>query len=157
MRSVEFITEDSNGKLAWRIRFRRFKDMPSYMPEREGKVYLMPTDHSALRTFGNLTGKDDEKITQMPTEAYLVSGDAMVGDMSIINAISKETKTRKDQSRIEQLKKLYLNYRVPYSQYKPGMFKYPEILADPGQIQKLDKAVVYDKNTGEIVIKDKKR
>jgi hypothetical protein len=70
MRSVEFITEDTNGKLAWRIRFRRFKDMPSYMPEREGKVYLMPTDHSALRTFGNLTGKDDEKITQMPTEAY---------------------------------------------------------------------------------------
>jgi hypothetical protein len=157
MRSFEFITEDTNGKLAWRIRFRRFKDMPSYMPEREGKVYLMPTDSSALQTFGNLTGKDDEKITQMPTEAYLVSGDAMVGDMSIINAISRETKTTKDENRIEQLKKLYLNYRVPYSQYKPGMFKYPEILAEPGQIQKLDKSVVYDKNTGMIVIKDKKR
>jgi len=148
-------SENSSGKLAWRIRFRRFKDMPSYMPEREGKVYLMPTDHSAVRTFGNLTGKDNEKITQMPTEAYLVSGDAMVGDMSIINAISRETKTNKDENRIEQLKKLYLNYRVPYSQYKPGMFKYPEILADPSQLQKLDKAVVYDKNTGEIVIKDK--
>jgi len=151
------VREDTNGIPAWRIRFRRFKDMPSYMPEREGKVYLMPTDHSALRTFGNLTGKDDEKITQMPTEAYLVSGDAMVGDMSIINAISKETKTNKDENRIEQLKKLYLNTRVPYSQYKPSMFKYPEILADPSQIQKLDKAVVYDKNTGEIVIKDKKK
>ena len=148
--------EGINGIPAWRIRFRRFKDMPSYMPEREGKVYLMPTDHSALRTFGNLTGKDDEKITQMPTEAYLVSGDAMVGDMSIINAISKETKTTNNQDRIEQLKKLYLNYRVPYSQYKPGMYKYPEILADPSQLQKLDKAVVYDRNTGEIVIKDKK-
>jgi len=148
-------SENSSGKLAWRIRFRRFKDMPSYMPEREGKVYLMPTDHSAVRTFGNLTGKDNEKITQMPTEAYLVSGDAMVGDMSIINAISRETKTNKDQNKIEQLKKLYLNTRVPYSQYKPGMFKYPEILADPSQLQKLDKAVVYDKNTGEIVIKDK--
>lgn len=155
--SRKVFIEDENGKLAWRIRFRRFKDMPSYMPEREGKVYLMPTDNSALRTFGNLTGKDDEKITQMPTEAYLVSGDAMVGDMSIINAISKETKTTKDQNRIEQLKKLYLNYRVPYSQYKPGIFKYPEILAEPSQIQKLDKSVVYDKDTGEIVIKDKKR
>lgn len=149
------IHEDTDNKLAWRIRFRRFKGMPSYMPEREGKVYLMPTDHSALRTFGNLTGKDDEKITQMPTEAYLVSGDAMVGDMSIINAISRETKTTNNQDRIEQLKKLYLNYRVPYSQYKPGMFKYPEILADPSQLTKLDKSVVYDRNTGEIVIKDK--
>jgi hypothetical protein len=88
---------------------------------------------------------------------HIVSGDAMVGDMSIINAISRETKTTKDENKIEQLKKLYLNYRVPYSQYKPGMFKYPEILAEPGQIQKLDKAVVYDKNAGEIVIKDKKR
>ena len=155
--SRKVFVEDGSGKLAWRIRFRRFKDMPSYMPEREDKVYLMPTDSSALQTFGNLTGKDDEKITQMPTEAYLVSGDAMVGDMSIINAISRETKTTKDENRIEQLKKLYLNYRVPYSQYKPGMFKYPEILAEPGQIQKLDKSVVYDKNTGMIVIKDKKR
>lgn len=153
--SRKVFVEDDSGKLAWRIRFRRFKGMPSYMPEREGKVYLMPTDHSALRTFGNLTGKDDEKITQMPTEAYLVSGDAMVGDMSIINAISRETKTTNNQDRIEQLKKLYLNYRVPYSQYKPGMYKYPEILAEPSQIQKLDKAVVYDRNTGEIVIKDK--
>ncbi|NDB86664.1 MAG: ASCH domain-containing protein [Alphaproteobacteria bacterium] len=154
--SRKVFVEDGNGKLAWRIRFRRFKGMPSYMPEREGKVYLMPTDHSALRTFGNLTGKDDEKITQMPTEAYLVSGDAMVGDMSIINAISRETKTTNNQDRIEQLKKLYLNYRVPYSQYKSGMYKYPEILADPSQLTKLDKSVVYDRNTGEIVFKDKK-
>ena len=156
MRASEFITEDSNGKLAWRIRFRRFKDLSPLMPERENKIYLMPTDHSALRTFGNLTGKDDEKITKMPTEAYLVSGDARVGDMSIINAIHRELQTTKDQDRIEKLKKLYLNTSIPYSQYRPGIFKYPEILADPGQLTKLDKAVVYDRNTGEIAIKDKK-
>ena len=165
--SRKVFVENENGKLAWRIRFRRFKDMSPLMPERENKIYLMPTDHSALRTFGNLTGKDDEKITQMPTEAYLVSGDAMVGDMSVINAIfnamsyqmnTKNPELKKQyQTKIDQLKKLYLNYRVPYSQYKPGMFKYPEILADPSQIQKLDKAVVYDRNTGEIVIKDKKQ
>lgn len=149
------LNEDANNKLAWRIRFRRFKDLPALMPEREGKVYLMPTDHSALRTFGNLTGKDDEKITRMPTEAYLVSGDAMVGDMSIINAIHRERQTTKDQERIEKLKKLYLNTRVPYSQYRPGMFKYPEILAEPSQLTKLDKSVTYNKNTGEIDIKDK--
>lgn len=149
------VHESDNNKLAWRIRFKRFKDMPSFMPERENKIYLMPTDHSALRTFGNLTGKDDEKITRMPTEAYLVSGDAMVGDMSIINAIYRELQTTKDQDRIEKLKKLYLNTSVPYSQYRPGIFKYPEILAEPNQLTKLDKAVVYDKNTGEIVIKDK--
>lgn len=165
--SRKVFVEDDSGKLAWRIRFRRFKDLSPLMPERENKIYLMPTDHSALRTFGNLTGKDDEKITKMPTEVYLVSGDAMVGDMSVINDIfnamsyqmnTKNPELKKQyQTKIDQLKKLYLNTRVPYSQYKPGMFKYPEILADPSQIQKLDKAVVYDRNTGEIVIKDKKQ
>ena len=154
--TYESITEDENGKLAWRIRFRRFKDLSPLMPERENKIYLMPTDHSALRTFGNLTGKDDEKITKMPTEAYLVSGDARVGDMSIINAIHRELQTTKDQERIEKLKKLYLNTSIPYNQYRPGIFKYPEILAEPSQLTKLDKSVVYDKNTGEIAIKDKK-
>jgi len=159
------ISEDENSKLAWRIRFRRFKDLSPLMPEREGKVYLMPTDHSALRTFGNLTGKDDEKITQMPTEAYLVSGDAMVGDMSIINTIFNAMSYQMNnknpvikaqyQKKIDDLKRLYLNYRVPYSQYKPGMFKYPEILAEPNQLTKLDKSVTYNKNTGEIDIKDK--
>lgn len=149
------INEDENGKLAWRIRFRRFKDLSPLMPERENKIYLMPTDHSALRTFGNLTGKDDEKITKMPTEAYLVSGDARVGDMSIINAIHRELQTNKDQERIEKLKKLYLNTSIPYSQYRPGIFKYPEILAEPSQLTKLDKSVTYNKNTGEIDIKDK--
>jgi len=148
--------EDTDTRqLAWRIRFRRFKDLSPLMPERENKIYLMPTDHSALRTFGNLTGKDDEKITKMPTEAYLVSGDARVGDMSIINAIHRELQTTKDQDRIEKLKKLYLNTSVPYSQYRPGVFKYPEILADPSQLTKLDKSVTYNKNTGEIDIKDK--
>jgi predicted nucleotidyltransferase len=149
------INEDENSKLAWRIRFRRFKDLSPLMPERENKIYLMPTDHSALRTFGNLTGKDDEKITKMPTEAYLVSGDARVGDMSIINAIHRELQTTKDQDRIEKLKKLYLNTSMPYSQYRPGVFKYPEILAEPSQLTKLDKSVTYNKNTGEIDIKDK--
>jgi type III secretion system FlhB-like substrate exporter len=149
------IHEDGDSKLAWRIRFRRFKDLSPLMPERENKIYLMPTDHSALRTFGNLTGKDDEKITKMPTEAYLVSGDARVGDMSIINAIHRELQTTKDQDRIEKLKKLYLNTSIPYSQYRPGIFKYPEILAEPNQLTKLDKSVTYNKNTGEIDIKDK--
>ena len=153
--SRKVFVEDENGKLAWRIRFRRFKDLSPLMPERENKIYLMPTDHSALRTFGNLTGKDDEKITKMPTEAYLVSGDARVGDMSIINAIHRELQTTKDQERIEKLKKLYLNTSVPYSQYRPGIFKYPEILAEPSQLTKLDKSVSYNKNTGEIDIKDK--
>lgn len=149
------ISEDENGKLAWRIRFRRFKDLSPLMPERENKVYLMPPDRSALETFYNLTGKDEEKITKMPTEAYMVSGDAMVGDMSIINAIHRELQTTKDEDRIQKLKKLYLNTRVPYSQYSPGLFKYPEILAEPSQLKQLNKSVTYDKNTGEIVFKDK--
>jgi len=152
------VNEQSGAGIpAWRIRFRRFRDMPAYMPEREGKVYLMPLDHSALRTFGNLTGKDDEKIRNMPTEAYMVSGDAMVGDMSIINAIHRELQTTKDQDRVEKLKKLYLNTRVPYSQYRPGVFKYPEILAEPAQLHRLDKAVSYDRDTGEIVLRDRTR
>lgn len=165
--SRKVFVENENGKLAWRIRFRRFKDMSPLMPERENKIYLMPTDNSALQTFGNLTGKDDDKITKMPTEAYMVSGDAMVGDMSIINTIfnamsyqmnTKNPELKKQyQKKIDDLKRLYLNYRVPYSQYRPGMFKLPEILAEPSQVQKLDKSVVYDKNTGEIVIKDKNR
>lgn len=152
------VNEQTGGGIpAWRIRFRRFKDLSPLMPERENKVYLMPMDHSALRTFGNLTGKDDEKIRNMPTEAYLVSGDAMVGDMSIINAIHRELQTTKDQDRVEKLKKLYLNTRVPYSQYRPGVFKYPEILAEPSQLQKLDKSVSYDRDTGEIVLRDRTR
>lgn len=153
--SRKVFVEDDNSKLAWRIRFKRFKDLSPLMPERENKVYLMPPDRSALETFYNLTGKDEEKITKMPTEAYMVSGDAMVGDMSIINAIHRELQTTKDEDRIQKLKKLYLNTRVPYSQYSPGLFKYPEILAEPSQLKQLNKSVTYDKNTGEIVFKDK--
>jgi hypothetical protein len=58
---------------------------------------------------------------------------------------------------IEELKQDYLKSRVPYSQYRPGMFKMPEILAEPGQVQQLDKKVVYDKDTGELSLKDPAR
>ena len=84
MKSSEFITEN----LAWRIRFRRFKDMDPLLPEREGKMYFMPLDHSAVRTFSNLTGKDHYKISNMPTEVYEIPGDSMVYDMKIINSVN---------------------------------------------------------------------
>ena len=44
MRAKEFITES----LAWRIRFKRFSDMDPLLPEREGKMYFLPFDSSAL-------------------------------------------------------------------------------------------------------------
>ena len=164
-----FVEDDEIPKnLAWRIRFRRFSDLDPLLPERKDKVYLMPLDKSALRTFGSLTGKDDEKIRNMPTEVYAVDDNALVGDMHIINQIFREVGDLKRNKKIldrpenakskqetidfiEELKKSYIDTRVPFSQYKEGMFKFPEILAEPNQITKvIDKGVTYDKNTGEI-------
>jgi len=166
--------ELSNGKPAWRIRFERFKGLDSLLPERENKMYLMPLDKSALRTFGSLTGKDFDKIKNMPTEVYSVDGNAMVGDMYIINQIFRQMQELKQYKQImnrpenaknkqetldfiEELKQEYLNTRVPYSEYRPGMFRFPEILAEPGQITKIEnKGVSYDKNTGEIKLTDRR-
>lgn len=164
-----FVEDDEIPKnLAWRIRFRRFSDLDPLLPERKDKIYLMPLDKSALRTFGSLTGKDDEKIRNMPTEVYAVDDNALVGDMHIINQIFREVGDLKRNKKIlvrpenakskqetidfiEELKKSYIDTRVPFSQYKEGMFKFPEILAEPSQITKIeDRGVTYDKNTGEI-------
>jgi hypothetical protein len=152
---------DIPNNLAWRIRFRRFKDMDPLLPERENKMYFMPFDHSAVRTFSNLTGKDHYKIGNMPTEVYEIPGDSMVYDMKIINSVNNARnyaynerdpeKKAKYEKMIDYHKKQYLASGVPYSQYRPGMFDYPEILADPGSVKKIeDKGVTYDKNTGEI-------
>ena len=169
MRAREFVIEDTDsGYPAWRIRFTKFRKTPSVLPEREGKVYLMPADESALKTFYSLTGKDFTKINNMPTEAYIVSGDARVGDMHtinyLINAI-KELKhwrsawtpesVEKREKYIEELKQEYLNGMVPLSQYRPGQFSMPEILAEPSQVQPIPRSVIYDKNTGEIVLTPK--
>ena len=158
MRAEEFTTPKN---LAWRIRFRRFKDMDPLLPEREGKMYFLPFDHSAVRTFSNLTGKDHYKIGNMPTEVYEIPGDAMVYDMKIFNSIvnarnyayNERNPERKKQyeKMIDYHKKTYLDSGVPYSEYKPGMFDYPEILADPNSVRKIeDRGVTYDKNTGQI-------
>jgi hypothetical protein len=157
MRAKEFITES----LAWRIRFRRFKDMNPILPEREGKMYFLPLDSSALGTFSNLTGKDYHKIANMPTEVYEIPDNAMVYDMKIFNSIvnainyanNEKNPERKKQyeKMIDYHKKQYISTGVPYNQYEPGMFDYPEILVDPAYARKLDdKGVSYDKNTGEI-------
>jgi len=160
--------ESGQGHPAWRIRFRRFSNLPAVIPEREGKVYLMPTDENALKTFYSLTGKDFTKINNMPTEAYMVSGDAMVGDMHTINYLLnaiKELKhwrsawtpesVEKREKYIEELKQEYLDKMEPLSQYQPGQFSMPEILAEPGQIQPVSRSVIYDKNTGDIVLRPK--
>ena len=168
------ISEDGTIKPAWRIRFKRFSDLDPLMPERDNKMYFMPLDKSALRTFTSLTGKDFDKIKNMPSEVYEVDGNAMVGDMYIINIIHRQIGELKQYKKIldrpindknkqqtidfiEQLKQQYLESRVPYSQYKEGMFKFPEILAEPSQVRKIeDKGVGYDKDTGEIKITDRK-
>lgn len=142
MKSTEF----TSNNLAWRIRFKRFKNLSPLIPERENKVYLMPFDFNSLLTYSSLTGKDFFKIKYMPTEVYKVSGDAIVGDMAIINKIFSTN----DEQEKEQLKKDYLNTMVPFSQYKEGMFKRPEILADPNQIKKVNMSVYYDTNTSEL-------
>ena len=168
---AESVAESSgttDTRHAWRIQFSRFKDLPVMLPEREGKMYFMPLDENGLRTYYSLTGKDAEKIRFMPAEAYSVSGDAWVGDMLTINFLLKAVKEFKQMGKsltpeskqkkleyIEGLKQQYLESRVPYSQYRPGMFRMPEILAEPGQVQKLDKAVAYNKDTGELSLRDR--
>jgi hypothetical protein len=158
MRASEFTIPKN---LAWRIRFKRFSDMDPLLPEREGKMYFLPFDSSALGTFSNLTGKDYRKIANMPTEVYELPDDAMVYDMKIINSVNNarnyaynETdpeKKAKYEKMIDYHKNQYISTGVPYSQYEPGMFDYPEVLADPTKVKKLsDKGVTYDKNTGEI-------
>lgn len=157
MRASEF----ENKNLVWRIRFKRFSDMDPLLPEREGKMYFMPLDSSALNTFSNLTGKDYKKIGNMPTEVYEIPGDSMVYDMKIINSVNNARnyaynerdpeKKAKYEKMIDYHKKQYLASGVPFSQYQPGMFDYPEILADPGSVKKIEnRGVTYDKNTGEI-------
>jgi hypothetical protein len=158
--------EETPKNLAWRIRFKRFKDMDPLLPEREGKLYFMPFDHSAVRTFSNLTGKDHYKISNMPTEVYELPDDAMVYDMKIINSVNnarnyaynERNPERKAQyeKMIDYHKKQYLKSGVPFSQYKPGMFDYPEILADPSKVRKIEnRGVTYDKNTGQIKLTDR--
>ena len=174
LKKTKKIQESSNNKFAWRIRFKRFSDLDALLPERENKVYLMPLDKSALKTYTSLTGKDYDKIKNMPSEVYEVGGDAMVGDMYLINVIFnklrelKQYKTILDKpinaknkqdilDDIEKYKQEYLDTRVPLSQYKEGMFKFPEILAEPSQVKKIeDKGVNYDNNTGEIVLTQRK-
>ena len=157
MRAKEFLNEN----LAWRIRFKRFSGMDPLLPEREGKMYFMPMDKSALKTYYNLTGKNFDKISKMPTEVYEIPGDSMVYDMKIINSVNNARnyaynerdpeKKAKYEKMIDYHKKQYLASGVPLSQYRPGMFDYPEILVDPKQAKKIeDKGVTYDKNTGEI-------
>ena len=157
MRASEF----ENKNLAWRIRFKRFSDMDPLLPEREGKMYFMPLDSSALNTFSNLTGKDYKKISKMPTEVYEIPADSMVYDMKIINSVNNARnyaynerdpeKKAKYEKMIDYHKKQYLASGVPFSQYQPGMFDYPEILADPASVKKIEnRGVTYDKNTGEI-------
>jgi hypothetical protein len=158
MRAEEFTIPKN---LAWRIRFKRFSDLDSFLPEREGKMYFMPFDSSALGTFSNLTGKDYEKISKMPTEVYEIPSDAMVYDMKIINSVNNainyakkeknEERKKQYEKMIDYHKKQYLNSGVPYSEYQEGMFDYPEILVDPRKVRKIeDRGVTYDKNTGEI-------
>ena len=166
MRAKEFLNEN----LAWRIRFKRFSDMDPLLPEREGKMYFMPLDTSSLKTYYNLTGKNFDKISKMPTEVYEIPGDSMVGDMDIINDIHTNLDLIKRTQKFDKygepevegdpedfakenkkLKQKYLKTMVPYSKYRPGMFKYPEILVDPSSVKKIeDKGVTYDKNTGQI-------
>lgn len=165
MRAREIIMEN---KLAWRIRLSQFKDLDALMPEREGKMYFMPLDSSALNTFDDLTGKDYQNIGNMPTEVYELPDNARVYDMEIINTIhnalyyaQRETsKVRQKQYKkiIDDHKKRYLSTGVPYSQYQPGMFKYPEILVDPGKVKKIEgKGVTYDKKTDGIKLTDRKK
>lgn len=159
MRANEF----TNDKLAWRIRFKRFKDLDPLFTVRENKVYLMPFDFNALLTYSSLTGKDFDKIKNMPTEVYRVSNDALVGDMAIINKIfvKKNVSNSPDKSDDEilkellELKKQYLNTMVPFGQYREGMFKRPEILAEPSQITKVNMSVYYDTDTNEIKAKQR--
>lgn len=159
MRANEF----TNDKLAWRIRFKRFKDLDPLFTVRENKVYLMPFDFNALLTYSSLTGKDFDKIKNMPTEVYRVSNDALVGDMAIINKIfvKKNVSNSPDKSDDEilkellELKKQYLNTMVPFGQYREGMFKRPEILAEPHQITKVNMSVYYDTDTNEIKAKQR--
>lgn len=157
--------EFTNDKLAWRIRFKRFRDLDPLFPVRENKVYLMPFDFNALLTYSSLTGKDFDKIKNMPTEVYRVSNDALVGDMGIINKIfakkdvSSPSNVGKTDAEILKelldLKKQYLNTMVPFGQYRQGMFKRPEILAEPNQIEKINMSVYYDTDTNEIKAKQK--
>lgn len=161
--------DESTNKLAWRIDFGgKFKKLSSLIPEREGKIYLMPFDYSALETFSNLTGEEPDQINRMPSQVYAVSGDALVGDMSIINEIvnalhymeiNKSNLPLKSQyqSHIAKLKKRYLDTRVPYSQYRPNKFEMPEILAEPSQLQKSDKSIRYNNKTDRLEIKDDKK
>lgn len=142
---------EKTKNLAWRIKFNRFKDLDPLMSERKNKIYLMPFDFNALLTYSSLTGKDFVKIRYMPTEVYKISDDAKVGDMAIINKIF----STKDEKEKENLKKEYLNTMVPFSQYKEGTFKRPEILAEPNQIEKMNMSVYYDTSTGEIKAKQK--
>lgn len=164
------VNEDENtNKLAWRINFGdKFKKLSSLIPEREGKIYLMPLDHSALETFSNLTGEEPDQINKMPSQVYTVSGDALVGDMSIINEIvnalhymeinkSNLPLKQQYQSHIAKLKKRYVDSRVPYSQYRPGKFEMPEILAEPSQLRNSDKSIRYNNKTDRIEIKDEKK
>jgi hypothetical protein len=170
VRIYEIEDQQSGGIPAWRIQFSRFKDYPAVIPEREGKMYFMPLDENGLRTYYSLTGKDADKIRYMPTQAFSVSGAAWVGDMYIMNILLRNVREFKQMKKaltpdsqqrtlahIEQLKQNYLKSRVPYSQYRTGMFNMPEILAEPGQVQQLDKKVVYDKDTGELSLKDPAR
>lgn len=164
MRAREIILEN---KLAWRIRSSQFKDLDALMPEREGKMYFMPLDDSALNTFDNLTDEDYQNIGNIPTEVYELPDDAMVYDMEIINTIHdtlhyaqlETSKVRQKQYKkiIDDHIKRYLSTGVPYSQYRPGMFIYPEILVDPSKAKKIEgKGVAYDKKTDGIKLTDRK-
>lgn len=158
--------DESTNKLAWRIDFGdKFKELSSLIPERSGRIYLMPVDEFGLETFSNLTGEEPDQIENISSQVYKVSGEALVGDMSIVNEIvnamhymqinkSNLPLKRQYESHIAKLKKRYLNTRVPYSQYKSGQFDMPEILAKPNEIQKLDKSVIYNNKTGKIEIKN---
>lgn len=151
------------NNLAWRIRFKRFRNLDPLFKVRENKVYLMPFDFNALITYSSLTGKDFEKIKNMPTEVYHVSGDALVGDMELINKIffKKNVNNSPDKSDDEilkellELKKQYLNTMVKFGEYSEGMFTRPEIIAEPNQLQQVNMSVYYDTNTGKIKAKQK--
>ena len=154
MRANEFTTPSN---LVWKIRFERFKNIYAWVPEREDMMFFMPFDSSALRTFYSLTGKDYEKISNMPTEVYEIIGDATVSDMKIFNKIIYASE-HDNPDEVEKYKEKYVDSMVPYNQYKPGMFAYPEVMAEPSQVRKITgKGVTYDKNTGQIKIFDRKQ
>jgi hypothetical protein len=116
--------------LAWRIKFKRFKNDDLFLDVRRNKAFAMPFQNWQS-TFVSLTGKDLYKVKYMPTEVIFVTDGALVGDMSLINQAQQNKKNR------PQILIQYENSLVKYEDFvqNPKMFKMPEILVDlPMQI-----------------------